>query len=656
MEGRSHLSNAASRLEEIRLSAIAVIEDLARKSREFELGELPTALEWYRQKLVEHTYKVLVVGEAKRGKSTFVNALIGQDILPTDVEVATSQVFNIRPSEREAYRLRFEDGSQEEISVADLPRYGSQVELNTLGAPSLDKVIRWVEVDAPVRFLPKEMNILDTPGLGTLHAAHARITHRFVPEADAVIFVLDSGQPLIQVEVEFIDRILEETRNIFFIQTKIDLYNRDHWELIQRRNEELLEQEFGDRLDDAKVWPISSTNLRKAASGDEEIAKHYLAVSRHKELIVALQAFLARVAGWSRSTEAILLAEYHHATSRKTLCGRVAGLAEKSDQERAELRQVAAQRKQQFDDAWGQHGQRHIDLLEAIRRNIVAGRQDFSRMLDPDGDIAVTQEGKIGSLRSIEEVNRCGATMAGEVVVAAVEGWRRVCAEVERRCIETVRPFVQAAEAVTAPLEDPNLYDLVTSKPAAELRSDWRITAGSSFSRFLPTVSVLEAIKLLSSPLGVAWLPASLALAAVGATLLLADTYFKTTHNNRVETAKGELRSHLYNTLEEVRRRYFDADLSTSRPSLVDEYFGTLERNMFAQLQTMAKQKSEESHAELVRLAEAAELDERNREAQVGRARRQLAEWDDLGESISDVLVEIKALQEPATEPFTEQA
>src|SRR5919107_5613708 len=50
----------------------------------------------------------LVVGEAKRGKSTFVNALIGRDILPTDVRVATSQVFDVRPADREAYHLRFE--------------------------------------------------------------------------------------------------------------------------------------------------------------------------------------------------------------------------------------------------------------------------------------------------------------------------------------------------------------------------------------------------------------------------------------------------------------------------------------------------------------------------------------------------------------------
>ena len=138
----------------------------------------------------DNTYQVLVVGEAKRGKSTFVNALIGRDILPTDVDIATSQVFRVCPAEGEAYRLRFEDDSQQEITAADLPRYGSQVVADTEGVPRLDQIIRWIEVDVPVRFLPANVRILDTPGLGALYAAHGQITHRFVPHADAVLFIL----------------------------------------------------------------------------------------------------------------------------------------------------------------------------------------------------------------------------------------------------------------------------------------------------------------------------------------------------------------------------------------------------------------------------------------------------------------------------------
>src|SRR5215211_8356160 len=192
--------NATGQVEGIRHQTVAVLDELISRAGEFELADPPPALDLCRRKLRENAYEVLVVGEAKRGKSTFVNALIGRDILPTDVEVSTSQVFNIRPSEKEAYRLRFEDGSAQEVSREDIKLYGSQVKAEAGVVPTLDQIIRWIEADVPIRFLPAGVSILDTPGLGALYAGHAQITHRLVPEADAVIFVLESGEPMIQVE------------------------------------------------------------------------------------------------------------------------------------------------------------------------------------------------------------------------------------------------------------------------------------------------------------------------------------------------------------------------------------------------------------------------------------------------------------------------
>src|SRR3954468_23114621 len=119
--------NATEQTEGIRRQSVAVIDPLKAKAAEFELGKPPGALERHRRRLRENVYKALVVGEAKRGKSTFVNALIGQDILPTDVKVATNQVFYIRPAKREAYRVRYEDGAAREITAMGLPRYGSQL-------------------------------------------------------------------------------------------------------------------------------------------------------------------------------------------------------------------------------------------------------------------------------------------------------------------------------------------------------------------------------------------------------------------------------------------------------------------------------------------------------------------------------------------------
>lgn len=68
-------------------------------------GGSPAGLGWYRRKPGEDGYQMSVIAEAKRGKSTFVNTLIGRDLLPIDVEVATIQVFNIRISGLEVYPI-----------------------------------------------------------------------------------------------------------------------------------------------------------------------------------------------------------------------------------------------------------------------------------------------------------------------------------------------------------------------------------------------------------------------------------------------------------------------------------------------------------------------------------------------------------------------
>src|SRR5918994_6031263 len=146
--------NVTGQIERIRRQTVAVLDELIARADEFELADPLPTLGRYHEKLRENAYKVLVVGEAKRGKSTFVNALIGRDVLPTDVDVATSQVFNVRPSKQEAYRLRFEDGSEREIPPEDLPLYGSRIMAGGGGPSTPRQSTRWKSGAKPTPVLP----------------------------------------------------------------------------------------------------------------------------------------------------------------------------------------------------------------------------------------------------------------------------------------------------------------------------------------------------------------------------------------------------------------------------------------------------------------------------------------------------------------------
>jgi GTPase SAR1 family protein len=639
--------DTTGQIEEVRRQTVAVLEELISKAGAFELADPPPVLRQYRDKLRENAFKVLVAGEAKRGKSTFVNALIGRDVLPTDVEVATSQVFRVRPSEKEAYRLRFEDGSAREITHQEISLYGSQVMADAGVVPAPGEIIRWIEVDVPVRFLPRGVSILDTPGLGALYAGHARITHRFVPDADAVIFVLESGQPVIEDDLKFVEQILTVTRNIFFVQTKIDLYSGEDWQEIRRRNEEILLEKFGNRLADARVWPVSSTNLRKAASADEKTQEAYLMVSRHKELTAALEAFLARASGRNRTAEAMALATSYHAASRQALVNRLAGLTAESKQQQAELQKVAVEGKRRFDAEWGIQGQKYRVLREGLQRAITIGKQGFSNAVQPGSDIELAQKAKIDAIKSLKDANRVAEEMPGELVTAAMNEWARICNEVQHRCLLLLGPFVEDAGNVGASM------DLGVSGIAADggldekFKVDYfgmlRSAAGGGM-----LVMGMSGMLTLIAPAAAAATFAVMPWVAVPALVALGAGSIKSALGGQVKTAQQQLRVRLAEQLQKVRRYFFDVRLAIGGFSCVDEYFMTLDRVVNEHVRELVEKKSKESQAEISRLTETMKLDDRERQAQTKRTQDQLAAWENIGRSVGAVAARVKALQATA--------
>jgi len=650
----THSGNVTEQIEGIRRQTVAVLDELIARAGEFELADPSPALGRSREKLRENAYKVLVVGEAKRGKSTFVNALIGRDVLPTDVDVATSQVFNVRPSEREAYRLRFENGSEREIPPGDLPLYGSRVMADTGTVPTADQVIRWIEVEMPLRFLPKGVSILDTPGLGALYAGHAQITHRFVPEADAVIFVLESGQPVVEDDLKFIEQILTVTRNIFFIQTKIDQYAKEDWQNIQRRNQEILKERFEDRLADTRVWPVSSTNLRKAASADKKTEQAYLMVSRHKELMAALKAFLARVSGWGRTAEAVAIAAQYHATSRKALADRLAGLTAESKQQQAEMQKAAVESKQRFDAEWGIQGQKYRELRESLQRVISVGKQSFANTMQPGSDIELAQKTKIDEVKYLKQANRVAEEMPGEIITAAVNTWARVCDEVQQRCVVLLGPFAEAVDDIGAPVA-PDRSGFPTDHGDTEdrFKRDYFTALRSAAGGGMLVLGVSGMSSLVMPSLAAAaFASPMMPFVAVPVLTVLVGSGIKGALGGQLKTAKQQLKVRLAEQLQKVRRYFFDVDLAAGSFSRVDEYFRALDLTVNEHVRVLVEKKSKESQAEIARLKEAMQLEGREREARARQTQEQLAKWDNMGKSLNAVIAQLKALQRP-TAPLT---
>lgn len=244
-------------------------------------------------------YDVVVCGEVKKGKSSFINAVIGEVLLPVNTEVATSQVFRIINSNTESYELVFIDETRKTISKEDLARYGSQVAANADGTPMFPSSIDYIEIHYPIAFLPKNIAIVDTPGIGAVYADHERITRRYLKKAAAVVFIMDPQNPLTEPEIAFAKSALEVTNQIVFVMTKMDNYDSEYIVNMVRRNEDILspltEQTYCKQI---SVLPMSSKILAQAAqNGDEVLRDLDVVESQFDKVRAALERMIYTVVG-----------------------------------------------------------------------------------------------------------------------------------------------------------------------------------------------------------------------------------------------------------------------------------------------------------------------------------------------------------------------
>jgi hypothetical protein len=165
---------------------------------------------------------ICVAGEFKQGKSSLVNALLGQDLCPVDDDLATSAITLVRHAEQVSALVRRRDGEKsvaERIDIADVAQWVSEQH-----NPGNSRRVERVEITSPSPLLKQGLAIVDTPGMGGLGAGHAAATLSFLPFADGLILVSDSSAELSVTEVEFMRHAYELCPSVMFVQTKTDLH------------------------------------------------------------------------------------------------------------------------------------------------------------------------------------------------------------------------------------------------------------------------------------------------------------------------------------------------------------------------------------------------------------------------------------------------
>jgi cellulose synthase operon protein C len=144
--------------------------------------------------------RIAIVGEFNAGKSTFINALVGADIAPTGVLPTTATLHHLRYAQDPIARIALEQGTGSRERIVPVSELRTALKTETAK-------VRRVEILLPIASLTR-VEILDTPGFNAPDESHTEAARDAFAEADAVIWLLDAGQPLKRTERV----VLEEAR------------------------------------------------------------------------------------------------------------------------------------------------------------------------------------------------------------------------------------------------------------------------------------------------------------------------------------------------------------------------------------------------------------------------------------------------------------
>ena len=168
-------------------------------------------------KLRENRFNLVILGAFKRGKSTLINALLGEPVLPTAIVPLTSVVTILGYGESLDIQVHFQNGRSQTITQPELADY-----ITEKGNPRNQKGVREVEIAYPSEYLRDGVRIIDTPGVGSVYSHNTEVAYNYLPQVDAAVFVVTADPPLSAAEQEFLKDIREYVHKLFFVLNKID--------------------------------------------------------------------------------------------------------------------------------------------------------------------------------------------------------------------------------------------------------------------------------------------------------------------------------------------------------------------------------------------------------------------------------------------------
>lgn len=228
-----------------------------------ELKQWQADVKKLRQELESKHFRVAVVGEFNRGKTTFVNALLGKKILPADYLPTTAAINRITYSDNPSAYIVMKSGEKKSVLVEELAEYITK--LSTATAENASQIQEAV-LEYPSLFCRNGVDLIDTPGMNDEDDMN-QVTISRLKGIDLAIVAVDASMPFSMTECVFTCQLLESPQicRIIIVVTKIDM--------IQEQEQQKLIDFMVDRVRENVM-----TRLTQTHDEDSEIMQKYHAI------------------------------------------------------------------------------------------------------------------------------------------------------------------------------------------------------------------------------------------------------------------------------------------------------------------------------------------------------------------------------------------
>lgn len=214
-------------------------------------------------------FSIVVVGQFSAGKSTFLNALMGEKYLPSFTTETTATINFLRsvnesPTKKPLIKVNYKDGKEErceEVTLENIEKF-----VSTKGV-DVAKNILSVEVFLDSKYLNDGVSLVDSPGLNGVLEGHEQITNDQIDRSHAAIFMFNAKQPGSKSDFEKLNMLLRKCNSVLIVLNQKDLVKEDEQtidDVVHNLKQNYAKYFNTDQL--PEIFPISSYQALVARS------------------------------------------------------------------------------------------------------------------------------------------------------------------------------------------------------------------------------------------------------------------------------------------------------------------------------------------------------------------------------------------------------